>query len=186
MSRMAFLTRRLTLSQLPLPSLSTAGFACSADAYFWTRSNASTGTLSLSPPWYPSTMNSRLMPRGRASPGRGSADAVVLVHDQVAHLQVAEVREEPAGAAAAAARLQGDLLREDVAVRQHPQRDLGQLEARGERAHPDLDGGLCVDGEPVLAQHVAQAVRAADCCPSAGRCGRAPRQVAESARRSPA
>jgi hypothetical protein len=106
-------------------------------------------------------MNSRLMPPSSSVSRPGSADAVVLVHHQVADLQVAEVGEEPAGTAAAAARLERHLLREDVAVRQHPQRDLGQLEARGERAHPDLDGGLLVDGEPVLAQHVAQAVRAA-------------------------
>ena len=51
MSRMAFLTRRLTLSQLPLPRRSMTGRAPSALAYFWTRSKASTGTFSLSPPW---------------------------------------------------------------------------------------------------------------------------------------
>ena len=51
MSRMAFLTRVLTFSQLPLPRRSTAGRAPSWLAYFWMRSNASTGTLSLSPPW---------------------------------------------------------------------------------------------------------------------------------------
>ena len=51
MSRMAFLTRFLTFSQLPLPSRSMAGRAPSALAYFWTRSKVSTGTLSLSPPW---------------------------------------------------------------------------------------------------------------------------------------
>ena len=51
MSRMAFFTRRLTFSQLPLPNRSMSGRAPSALAYFCTRSNASIGTFSLSPPW---------------------------------------------------------------------------------------------------------------------------------------
>ena len=51
MSRMARLTRRLTFSQLPLPRRSMAGRAPSALAYFWIRSKASMGTLSLSPAW---------------------------------------------------------------------------------------------------------------------------------------
>ena len=51
MSRMAFLTRVFVFSQVPLPSLSMRGRAPSALEYFWMRSKASTGTLSLSPPW---------------------------------------------------------------------------------------------------------------------------------------
>ncbi len=62
MSRMAFLTRRLTFSHWPLPSWSTAGRAPSLEEYFCTRSKDSTGTLSLSPPLYDSTMNSRRTP----------------------------------------------------------------------------------------------------------------------------
>jgi hypothetical protein len=50
MSRIALRTRFLTFSQLPLPSLSMTGRAPSALAYFCTRSKASTGTFSLSPP----------------------------------------------------------------------------------------------------------------------------------------
>ena len=51
MSRMAFFTRVLVFSQAPLPSRSTCGRAPSPLEYFWMRSNASTGTLSLSPAW---------------------------------------------------------------------------------------------------------------------------------------
>ena len=45
MSRMAFLTRVFVFSHVPLPRRSTAGRAPSALAYFWMRSNASTGTV---------------------------------------------------------------------------------------------------------------------------------------------
>ena len=51
MSRMAFFTRVLVFSQAPLPSRSTCGRAASPLEYFWMRSKASTGTLSLSPAW---------------------------------------------------------------------------------------------------------------------------------------
>ncbi len=48
MSRMAFLTRVLALSQVVPPSLSSAGAA--PPVYFWTRSSRSSETNSLSSP----------------------------------------------------------------------------------------------------------------------------------------
>ena len=83
---------------------------------------------------------------------------MVLVHHQVAGPQVAEVGQEAAQAAAALARVQVHLLREDVPVGQHQQPGLGQLEARGERPHARLESGLGPGREALLSQDLAQAL----------------------------
>ena len=90
-----------------------------------------------------------------------AADAVLLVDDEVADLEVAEVGEEAAQPAAAPARVEVHLLREDVAVGEHEQPGLGQLEAARERAHARQDARTLADREAVLAQDVREAVGAA-------------------------
>ncbi len=87
-----------------------------------------------------------------------AAHPVVLVHDQVPDLQVAEVGEEAAGAAAAAPGVEVDLLGEDVAVPQHGEAQAGQLEAAGQGAHPGEDPCPVPHREAVLAEHVLEAV----------------------------
>ena len=85
---------------------------------------------------------------------------MVLVHHEVAHLEVAEIGEEAARAPAAAA-VEVDLLGEDVAVGQHAHGHVRQLEARADHAHAHVDAGPFADGEAVLAQDVLEAFRAA-------------------------
>ena len=63
-----------------------------------------------------------------------AADAVLLVDDEVARLEVAEVREEAPQAAPAPARVEVDLLREHVAVGEDREARLGHLEAAREGA----------------------------------------------------
>ncbi len=109
-------------------------------------------------------------------------DAVLLVDDEVARLEVAEVGEEAPQAAAAAPRVEVDLLGEDVPVREDGEGGLGQLEPAGEDAHPGEDSRALADREAVLAQHVGESVRAAGVAEEhhGGR-GRAPEVVGEAA-----
>ena len=60
-----------------------------------------------------------------------AADAVLLVDDEVARLEVAEVGQEPAQPAPLAPRVEVHLLREDVPVGEDRERGRGDLEARG-------------------------------------------------------
>ena len=84
-----------------------------------------------------------------------AADTVVLVHDEVADLEVPEVGEEAARRAATAA-VEMHFLREDVAVGEDAQGHVRQLESRAEHAQADLDPGAFVHGQPVLPQHVLE------------------------------
>ena len=74
-----------------------------------------------------------------------AADAVVLVHDEVADLEVAEVGEEAARPAPAAA-VEVHFLRKHVAVREDAQGQVGELEPRPQDSQPDFDGGAFPDG----------------------------------------
>ena len=104
-------------------------------------------------------MNSRVAPRDlERLEAHEAADAVLLVDHEVAGLQVAEVGEEAAQPAAAAARVQVHLLREDVAVGEHREGRLGQLEAARERADAGEHARALADGDPVLAQHVGEPI----------------------------
>ncbi len=105
---------------------------------------------------------------------------MLLVDDEVARLQVAEVGEEAPQAAAPAPRVEVDLLGEDVPVGEDGERGLGQLEPAGEDAHPGEDPRAFADREAVLAQHVGETVRAAGVAEEhhGGR-GRAPEVVGE-------
>ena len=89
-----------------------------------------------------------------------AANAVVLVDHEVPDAQVAEVREEAPQPARAPARVQADLLGEDVAVREDTQAAVGKLEARGERPHAHVDGPALAHGEPVLEEDVLEALGA--------------------------
>ena len=110
-----------------------------------------------------------------------AADPVLLVDDEVARLEVAEVREEAAQPpAAAAARVQVDLLGEHVAVGEHRERGLGQLEAARQGADARRDARALADGEPVLAQQVGEAIGAPGVAEEDdGRAGRGAEVLAE-------
>ncbi len=161
MSRMAFFTRVLVFSQAPLPSRSTCGRAASPLEYFWIRSNASTGTLSLSPRL---VAEHHQLARRAADVERleaeEAADAVLLVHHQVAHLEVPEVGEEGAQPAPAAARVQVHFLGEDVPVGEQHEAGGRDLESPRQSTHARQDPRPLAHGEALVAQHVAQAVGA--------------------------
>ena len=86
---------------------------------------------------------------------------MLLVDDEVAHLEVAEVGKEAAGGAAPAPGMEVDLLGEDVAVGQHAQADGRQLEPGGQGEDADLDRRRLAQSEAFFAQDVPQALRAA-------------------------
>ena len=162
MSRMAFLTRLLTLSQLPLPSRSRAGRAPSPPRVLLHAVEGLDRHLEL----VPTLVGEDHELAGGPAQVQGlqaleAADAVLLVDDEVADLEVAEVGQEAARGPATAARMEVDLLRKDVAVGEDAQADLRQLEAGGEGEHPDLHRVVLAHGQAVLAQDIPQPFRAA-------------------------
>ena len=107
-------------------------------------------------------MNSRVAPpTSQRLEAEEAADAVLLVDDEVARLEVAEVGQEPPQPAPLAPRVEVHLLREDVPVGEDRERGLGDLEAAGEDADPGQDARALADREAVLAEHVGEAVGAA-------------------------
>lgn len=74
-----------------------------------------------------------------------SADAVLLVDDEVARLEVAEVGQEPAQPAPLAPRVEVHFLREDVPVGEDCERGPGDLEAAGENTDAGQDARALAD-----------------------------------------
>ena len=96
------MTDALRFAQPAPPSLSSAGSTPSTPEYFWTRSKRSTGSNSVFSLRVPDLHELALFPlHGNALEALEEADAVVAVDDRVAQLQVAQVREERLGGAAA-------------------------------------------------------------------------------------
>ncbi len=190
---MAFFTRVLVFSHWPLPSRSTCGRAGLARRVLLDAVEGLDRDLELVAAL---VAEHHQLARGAADLERlepdEAADAVLLVDDQVADLEVAEVREERAQPAAAPACVEVHLLREDVAVGEHEQAGLGHLEAARERPHPRQDARTLADREALLAQDVREAVGAPGVAEEHDRrgarraqIGRQPVHVARVARRRP-